>query len=184
MNDIVGIDLGTTNSLIGIMEAGFSILLADENGARLTPSVVHFPVEAEPLVGAPAARMRAIKPERTVYSIKRFMGLRGDELFDEDVAYRLVRKTNQPLRVKIDNREFSPEEISALILQKLKRDAERALGRSVSRAVITVPAYFHCEPRELAGTLRRAALCIVEISGHRDDRARNRSTQGAFGITF
>ena len=133
MNDIVGIDLGTTNSLIGIMEAGFPILLADENGARLTPSVVHFPDEGEPIVGSSAARMRAIKPEQTVYSIKRFMGLRGDELLDEDVAYRLVRKKNQPLRIKIDNREFSPEEISALILQKLKRGAERVLDRHISQ---------------------------------------------------
>src|ERR1700736_715340 len=133
MNDIVGIDLGTTNSLIGIMDAGFPILLADENGVRLTPSVVHFPDEGEPIVGSPAARMRAIKPERTIYSIKRFMGLRSEELLDEHVAYRLVRRKNQPVHVKIDNREFFPEEVSALILRKLKRDAERALDRQISR---------------------------------------------------
>src|SRR6187397_3228647 len=76
MNEIVGIDLGTTNSLIGVMEAGFPILIADKNGARLTPSVVHFPAEGEPLVGQPAARMRVLDPARTIYSIKRFMGLR------------------------------------------------------------------------------------------------------------
>lgn len=172
MNDIVGIDLGTTNSLIGIMEAGFPILLADENGVRLTPSVVHFPGEGEPLVGAPAARMRAIKPERTVYSIKRFMGLRGEERRDEDVAYRLVRKKNQPLRVKIDNREFSPKEISALILQKLKSDAERALGRSVSRAVITVPAYFNDAQRSAT---KRAG----ELAGFTVERIVNEPTAAA-----
>jgi molecular chaperone DnaK len=172
MNDIVGIDLGTTNSLIGIMEAGFPILLADENGARLTPSVVHFPEEGEPLVGPPAARMRAIKPERTVYSIKRFMGLRGGELLDEDVAYRLVRRKNQPVRVTIDNREFSPEEVSALILQKLKRDAERALGRSVFRAVITVPAYFNDAQRSAT---KRAG----ELAGFTVERIVNEPTAAA-----
>jgi molecular chaperone DnaK len=162
MNDIVGIDLGTTNSLIGIMDAGFPILLADENGARLTPSVVHFPDEGEPIVGSPAARMRAIKPERTIYSIKRFMGLRSEELLDEDVAYRLVRRKNQPVHVKIDNLEFSPEEVSALILQKLKRDAERALDRQISRAVITVPAYFNDAQRSATKRAGELAGFVVE----------------------
>ena len=83
MNDIVGIDLGTTNSLIGVMDSGFPILIADANGARLTPSVVHFPTEGEPFVGQAAARMRALKPAQTIYSIKRFIGLRGDELTRE-----------------------------------------------------------------------------------------------------
>ncbi len=172
MDSIVGIDLGTTNSLIGIMDAGFPILLADENGARLTPSVVHFPDEGEPIVGSPAARMRAIKPERTVYSIKRFMGLRGEELLDEDVPYRLVRRKNQSLRVKIDNREFSPEEISALILQKLKRDAERALDRHVSRTVITVPAYFNDAQRSAT---KRAG----ELAGLTVERVVNEPTAAA-----
>ncbi|MEY2480953.1 MAG: molecular chaperone DnaK [Verrucomicrobiota bacterium] len=172
MNDIVGIDLGTTNSLIGIMDAGFPILLADKNGARLTPSVVYFPEEGEPLVGAPAARMRALKPDRTVSSIKRLMGLRSDELLDEGLAYHLSRKKNQPLRVKIDNREFSPEEISALILQKLKRDAERALDRSVSRAVITVPAYFN-------DAQRNATKRAGELAGFTVERIVNEPTAAA-----
>src|SRR5436190_696846 len=103
MNEIVGIDLGTTNSLIGVMDAGFPILLADKNGARLTPSVVHLPSDNLPFVGQPAARMRALKPAETVYSIKRFMGLRGDELRekDADVSYALERKTGKAVRVVI-----------------------------------------------------------------------------------
>ena len=101
MNSIVGIDLGTTNSLIGVMDAGFPILIADKNGARLTPSVVHFPADGPPLVGEPAARMRALKPAQTVYSIKRFMGLRGDDLRDKDadVSYTLQRTPGKPVRV-------------------------------------------------------------------------------------
>src|SRR5437764_5730795 len=142
MNEIVGIDLGTTNSLIGVMDAGFPILLADKNGARLTPSVVHFSNNDEPLVGQPAARMRALKPAETVYSIKRFMGLRGDELRekDVDVSYSLERKAGKAVRVVINDRTYSPEELSALILAKLKSDAEAALGHEAARAVITVPA--------------------------------------------
>src|SRR5687768_7167027 len=102
MDLIVGIDLGTTNSLIGVMEAGFPILIADKNGARLTPSVVHFSTEGKPLVGQPAVRMRALKPAETVYSIKRFMGLRGDELRegDVDVSYPLERTGGQAVRVR------------------------------------------------------------------------------------
>src|ERR1041384_5736328 len=101
MEQIVGIDLGTTNSLIGVMDAGFPILRADKNGARLTPSVVHFPDDGSPLVGQPAARMRVLEPEQTIYSIKRFMGLRGDELSDNDadVSYQLERKSGKPIRV-------------------------------------------------------------------------------------
>src|SRR5438270_3000259 len=130
MNEIVGIDLGTTNSLIGVMDAGFPILLADKEGVRLTPSVVHFPAEGPPLVGRPAVRMRVLNPERTVYSIKRFMGVRGDELRekDADVSYQLERKTGKTVRVVTTERSYSAEEISALILGKLKRDAEAALG--------------------------------------------------------
>src|ERR1043166_7272527 len=131
MNEIVGIDLGTTNSLIGVMDAGFPILIADKNGERLVPSVVHFPKEGEPIVGREATRMRALDPKRTISSIKRVMGLRGPELraAKAEVEYSLG--------------EHTPEEISALILKKLKQNAERALGREVSRAVITVPAYFN-----------------------------------------
>src|SRR5215210_3455191 len=101
MSDIVGIDLGTTNSLIGIMEAGFPILLADEDGHRLTPSVVHFRAGQEPLVGRAAARMRALDPANTVASIKRFMGVRADELSaaEMETIFELRRERGQPLRV-------------------------------------------------------------------------------------
>jgi molecular chaperone DnaK len=174
MNEIVGIDLGTTNSLIGVMDAGFPILIADKNGARLTPSAIHFPAEGEPLVGQPAMRMRAFKPAQTIYSIKRFMGLRGDELRDKDgdVSYALERKSGKPVRIKANEREYSPEEISALILGKLKADAEAALGHPVSRAVITVPAYFNDAQR---GATKRGG----ELAGFTVERIVNEPTAAA-----
>ena len=148
MSDIVGIDLGTTNSLIGIMEAGFPILLADANGERLVPSVVHFPREGDPGVGRAAQRMRALDPQRTVASIKRLMG----------TSTRL--------------QDRSPEEISALILRKLKANAEAALGRQVSRAVITVPAYFNDAQRQAT---KRAG----ELAGFAVERIVNEPTAAA-----
>src|SRR3954468_1712517 len=152
MNDIVGIDLGTTNSLIGVMEAGFPLLIADENGARLTPSIVHFPETAEPLVGAAAKRMLTIAPARTVTSIKRLMGTAE--------------------RLRFGDREFSPEQISAFILKKLKGDAERALERSVARAVITVPAYFN-------DAQRNATKRAGELAGFTVERIVNEPTAAA-----
>src|SRR4051812_4153491 len=160
MSDIVGIDLGTTNSLIGVMEAGFPILLADKDGERLTPSVVYLPDNEEPLVGRPAARMRALKPASTIYSIKRFIGLRSEDVGpnDVEVSYRIRRGRGEPVRVEVGDKLLLPEEISALVLRKLKSDAESALGRPVNRAVISVPAYFNDSQRsatrkagELAG---------------------------------
>jgi molecular chaperone DnaK len=174
MNSIVGIDLGTTNSLVGVMDAGFPILIADKNGGRLTPSVVHFPAEGLPLVGQPATRMRALAPAQTIYSIKRFMGLRGDELRDKDadVSYQLQRTPGKPVRVTANGQEHSPEEISALILGKLKADAEAALGHPVSRAVITVPAYFNDAQR---GATKRAG----ELAGFAVERIVNEPTAAA-----
>ena len=164
MSDIVGIDLGTTNSLIGIMDAGFPILLADANGERLTPSVVHFRAGDAPLVGRSATRMRVIRPADTVYSVKRFIGVRGDELREDDAAvgYQLVRERGQPVRVAAGGAEHSPEEVSALILRKLKADAETALGRVVSRAVITVPAYFNDAQRSATKRAGELAGFVVE----------------------
>jgi molecular chaperone DnaK len=163
-DDIVGIDLGTTNSLIGVMEAGFPILLADANGARLTPSVVHFPEAGDPLVGAAASRMRALQPRTTVYSVKRLIGLRGDDILPEELPtdYEIVRGTGRPLRVRVRDREYASEEISALILRKLKRDAEAALERLVARAVITVPAYFNDAQRNATKTAGESAGFTVE----------------------
>ncbi|MEY2496933.1 MAG: molecular chaperone DnaK [Verrucomicrobiota bacterium] len=174
MDPIVGIDLGTTNSLIGVMEAGFPILIADANGARLTPSVVSFQKDDVPLVGQAAARMRALKPAETIYSIKRFIGLRGDELRegDADVSYALERRRGQPVGVIADNETHSPEEISALILEKLKRDAETALGHTASRAVITVPAYFN-------DAQRNATKQAGELAGFTVERIVNEPTAAA-----
>ena len=164
MNDIVGIDLGTTNSLIGVMEAGFPILLADANGERLTPSVVYFPESGEPLVGRAASRMRALQPEATVYSAKRLIGLRGEDLAREElpVGFKVVRQRGRSLQIEVRARRFTPEEISAFILQKLKRDAEAALERPVARAVITVPAYFNDAQRNATRGAGEAAGFSVE----------------------
>lgn len=175
MQDIVGIDLGTTNSLIGVMDAGFPILLAARDGQRLTPSVVFFPEnDGRPLVGEAARRMRTLKPADTIYSVKRFMGLRGEELKEDDLnfSYSLTRRSGQFVRVKAAGREYAPEEISALILQKLKSDAEAALGRAVSRAVITVPAYFN-------DAQRNATKRAGELAGFTVERIVNEPTAAA-----
>ncbi|MEZ0296662.1 MAG: Hsp70 family protein, partial [Candidatus Methylacidiphilales bacterium] len=164
---IVGIDLGTTNSLIGAMDSGFPILLADAEGRRLTPSVVHFPAPGEaPLVGAPAKRVRGIKSRDTISSIKRFMGRRGTEITDEDsiVTYNVKGSGNEPVSVEVHGQTYSPEAISALILGKLKQDAEMRLEQPISRAVITVPAYFNDTQRNAtkqAGLL--AGLTVERI---------------------
>src|ERR1043166_1898546 len=174
MEQIVGIDLGTTNSLMCGMDAGFPILLADKNGARLTPSVVHFSDDGSRLVGQPAARMRVLEPAQTIYSIKRFMGLRGDELSDSDadVSYPLERKPGKAIRVVTRQRPYVPEEISALILEKLKGDAEAALGHNVTRAVITVPAYFN-------DAQRNATKRAGELAGFTVERIVNEPTAAA-----
>ena len=171
MSLIVGIDLGTTNSLIGAMEAGFPILLADEEGERLMPSVVHFPAEGAPLVGFPALRRRALDPENTVLSIKRFMGQRAGEQGDA-APYRLVGRRGEPIRAMLRGKEYTPEEISALILGELRGRAERVLDQPVTRAVITVPAYFNDAQR--AATKRAG-----EIAGLTVERIVNEPTAAA-----
>jgi len=168
---IVGIDLGTTNSLIGVMEAGFPILLANPDGSRLTPSVVHFPAEGDPLIGATAGRTRALDPENTVYSIKRFMGRRAGEE-PSDVSYQLTGRTGSPVRVSIRGREYSPEEISALILARLKQQAEIVMETAVDRAVITVPAYFN-------DAQRAATKAAGELAGLTVERIINEPTAAA-----
>ena len=157
---IVGIDLGTTNSLIGVYDAGFVTLIADSGGQRLTPSVVHYPKEGEPLVGGPAARLRVLEPERTLFSVKRFMGRRGGE---EAVAmpYRVVGEAGTPVRLVAGDQVLSPEQVAAEILRKLKADAERALGTAVEQAVITVPAYFNDAQR--SATKRAGELAGFEV---------------------
>jgi molecular chaperone DnaK len=160
MSKIVGIDLGTTNSLVGVMDAGFPVLIADAEGRRLTPSIVHFPgPEQAPLVGAAAKRVRGLKPRETVSSIKRFMGRRGSELSQEEmiVSYPVAGQGSEPVRVELPGRAWSPEEISAEVLKKLKADVERSLGEPVTRAVITVPAYFNDAQRNATKEAGRIA---------------------------
>ncbi len=146
------------------MDAGFPVLIADAEGRRLTPSVVHFPGEGEPLVGVAARRVRGAKPRETVSSIKRFMGRRGSELSQEEmvVTYPVAGKGGEPVRVELAGRAWSPEEISAEILKKLKADVERSLGEPVTRAVITVPAYFNDAQRNATKDAGRLAGFEVE----------------------
>jgi molecular chaperone DnaK len=157
---IVGIDLGTTNSLIGVYDAGFVTLIADSGGQRLTPSVVHYPKEGEPLVGGPAVRLRVLEPERTLFSVKRFMGRRGGEEA-LSMPYRVVGETGAPVRLVAGGQVLSPEQVAAEILRKLKADAERALGTAVEKAVITVPAYFNDAQR--SATKRAGELAGFEV---------------------
>jgi molecular chaperone DnaK len=147
---IIGIDLGTTNSVVAIMEGGEPKVIINEEGSRLTPSVVAFTKEGEVLVGQVAKRQAIINPENTIYSIKRFMGRRWDEVQDElkRVPYKVTRGPNDTLRVGVRDKEYTPQQISAFILQKLKKAAENYLGESVSEAVITVPAYFNDSQRQ------------------------------------
>jgi molecular chaperone DnaK len=147
---IIGIDLGTTNSVVAIMEGGEPKVIINEEGSRLTPSVVAFTKEGEVLVGQVAKRQAIINPENTIYSIKRFMGRRWDEVQDEikRVPYKVVRGPNDTVRVVVREKEYTPQQISAFILQKLKKAAENYLGETVTEAVITVPAYFNDSQRQ------------------------------------
>ena len=153
MGKIIGIDLGTTNSCVAVMEGGEPVVIPNQEGGRVTPSVVAFTKSGERLVGLTAKRQAITNPENTVYSIKRFMGRKYDEVLDEinEVPYKVVKGPNGDARVKIGDKEYSPPEISAMILQKMKQTAEDYLGEKVTDAVITVPAYFNDrQPRMLA----------------------------------
>jgi molecular chaperone DnaK len=167
MSRIVGIDLGTTNSLVATVDSGIPLVIADEQGRRLTPSVVHWPgPDAEPVVGHPANRVRVVRPRETVYSVKRFMGRRGREIPKEEmlVTYPVSGQGTGPVTFDIHGRSWTPEEVSAEILKKLKADAERFLGESVSRAVITVPAYFNDAQRHATkGAGELAGLTVERI---------------------
>src|ERR671913_337132 len=150
MSKIIGIDLGTTNSVVAVMEGGEPIVITNPEGSRITPSVVGFTKSGERLVGQVAKRQAVTNPENTVFSIKRFMGRKFDEVNEEMkmVPYQVVRASNGDVRVNAGGKEYSPPEISAMILQKLKQAAEEYLGSSVSKAVITVPAYFNDAQRQ------------------------------------
>jgi len=150
MSKIIGIDLGTTNSVVAVMEGGEPVVITNPEGGRLTPSVVAFTKTGERLVGQVAKRQAVTNPENTVFSIKRFMGRRFDEVSEEMkmVPYRVIRASNGDVRVEANGKEYSPPEISAMVLQKLKQAAEEYLGQPVTRAVITVPAYFNDAQRQ------------------------------------
>src|SRR5450755_4660190 len=147
---IIGIDLGTTNSVVAVMEGGEPVVITNPEGGRLTPSVVAFTKAGERLVGQVAKRQAVTNPENTVFSIKRFMGRKFDEVNEEMkmVPYQVVRASNGDARVEALGKEYSPPEISAMILQKLKQAAEEYLGQPISKAVITVPAYFNDAQRQ------------------------------------
>jgi len=150
MGKTIGIDLGTTNSCMAVLDGGEPTVVENAEGARTTPSVVAFTDSGERLVGAPAKRQAVTNPENTVFSIKRFMGRKEAEVKEEEtiVPYEVVRGPNGDARVKAGGKEYSPPEISAMILQKLKADAEAYLGDTVDSAVITVPAYFNDDQRQ------------------------------------
>jgi molecular chaperone DnaK len=158
MGKIIGIDLGTTNSVVAVMEGGEPVVITNREGNRLTPSVVAFTKDGERLVGQIARRQAVTNPEKTVYSIKRFMGRRYAEVKEEItmVPYKVVAKNNDAW-VRIDDKEYAPPEISALILQKLKEAAEDYLGEKVTEAVVTVPAYFNDSQRQATKDAGRIA---------------------------
>ncbi|MCK4415343.1 MAG: Hsp70 family protein, partial [Candidatus Eisenbacteria sp.] len=143
MGKIIGIDLGTTNSCVAVMEGGKPTVIQNAEGNRTTPSVVAFRPDGERLVGQPARRQAVTNPKNTVYSIKRFMGRKIDEVGTEisEVPYEVVAGPNNVASVQIEGKRYSPPEISAMILRKMRETAEAHLGEKVEAAVITVPAY-------------------------------------------
>jgi molecular chaperone DnaK len=150
MAKTIGIDLGTTNSCMAVLEGGEPTVIPNAEGGRTTPSVVAFTKDGQRLVGAPARRQQVTNPTNTIFSIKRFMGRKFDEVTEEMtiVPYEVVKGPNDDVRVKAEGKDYAPPEISAMILQKLKQDAESYLGENVTDAVITVPAYFNNAQRE------------------------------------
>ncbi len=155
MSKIIGIDLGTTNSVVAVMEGDQPTVIQSAEGSRITPSVVAFSKTGERLVGQVAKRQAVTNPENTIFSIKRFMGRRFDEVNEEMkmVPYRVERAGNGDVRVKVQEQDLAPPQLSAMILQKLKQAAEDHLGQPVTQAVITVPAYFNDAQRQATKTV-------------------------------
>ncbi len=175
VSKIVGIDLGTTNSLVAVVDSGIPLVIADADGQRLTPSVVHFPgPAAEPVVGHKANRVRVLKPAETVYSVKRFIGRRGTEIAKEEmlVTYPVQAGASGSVTIEAHGRPYTPEDISAEVLKKLRRDAEAFLGEEITRAVITVPAYFN-------DAQRNATKKAGELAGFTVERIVNEPTAAA-----
>ncbi|MRI64391.1 molecular chaperone DnaK [Ornithobacterium rhinotracheale] len=174
MSKIIGIDLGTTNSCVAVMEGSDPTVIPNAEGKRTTPSVVAFTENGEIKVGDPAKRQAVTNPHKTIFSIKRFIGDKYSEIQNEvkRVPYEVVKGANDAPKVKIDDREYTPQEISAMILQKMKKTAEDYLGQEVTRAVITVPAYFNDEQRQ-------ATKDAGEIAGLKVERIINEPTAAA-----
>jgi len=174
MSKIIGIDLGTTNSVVAIMEGGQPKVLVNDSGSRLTPSVVAFTDKGERLVGQRAKNQQVTNPQRTIFSIKRFMGRRHSEVATEEkmVPYKIVGGPDELVRVSVDGKEYAPPEISAMVLRDLKATAERYLGEKVERAVITVPAYFN-------DSQRQATKEAGQIAGLKVERIINEPTAAA-----
>src|SRR3954454_1955139 len=174
MAKIIGIDLGTTNSVVAVMEGNEPKVIVNAEGSRITPSVVGFARNGERLVGQVAKRQAVTNPENTIFSIKRFMGRKFEEVNEEMkmVPYKVTRASNGDVRVEVDGKLYSPPELSAMILQKLKQAAEDYLGEKVDRAVITVPAYFN-------DSQRQATKDAGEIAGLRVERLVNEPTAAA-----
>ncbi|MGA8810273.1 MAG: molecular chaperone DnaK, partial [Thermoanaerobaculia bacterium] len=174
MSKIIGIDLGTTNSVVAVMEGNEPKVIVNAEGSRITPSVVGFARNGERLVGQVAKRQAVTNPENTIFSIKRFMGRKFEEVNEEMkmVPYKVSRASNGDVRVEVDGKLYSPPELSAMILQKLKQAAEDYLGEKVDRAVITVPAYFN-------DSQRQATKDAGEIAGLKVERLVNEPTAAA-----
>jgi molecular chaperone DnaK len=173
MSKIIGIDLGTTNSVVSVMQGGEPVVIPNQEGGRTTPSVVAVTKTGERLVGQVAKRQAVTNPENTVYSIKRFMGHRFDEVTDETkrVPYRVTKGPHDDARVDIFGKAYTPPELSAMILQKLKTAAEDFLGEKVTKAVITVPAYFN-------DSQRQATKQAGEVAGRCRACLRSRQKEG------
>ncbi|MEY3435660.1 MAG: hypothetical protein RL335_116, partial [Bacteroidota bacterium] len=150
MGKIIGIDLGTTNSCVAVMEGNEPVVIANDEGRRTTPSVVAFLKNGERKVGDPAKRQAITNPINTITSVKRFMGRRHDEVSEEmqHWSYKVQKGDNNTVRIDIDGRLYTPQEISAMVLQKMKKIAEDYLGQEVTEAVVTVPAYFNDAQRQ------------------------------------
>ena len=174
MSKIIGIDLGTTNSCVAVMEGSEPVVIPNEEGRRTTPSVVAFMDNGERKIGDPAKRQAITNPTKTISSIKRFMGNRHSEITRElnMITYKVVRGDNDTARVQIGDRQYTPQELSAMVLQKLKKVAEDYLGQEVHEAVITVPAYFN-------DSQRQATKEAGEIAGLKVRRIINEPTAAA-----
>src|SRR5690554_479112 len=174
MGKIIGIDLGTTNSCVSVMEGNEPVVIPNSEGKRTTPSMVAFVENGERKIGDPAKRQAITNPAKTINSIKRFMGETYDSVKTEisKIPYKITKGDNNTPRVQIDDRQFSPQEISAMILQKMKKTAEDYLGQEVTEAVVTVPAYFN-------DAQRQATKEAGEISGLTVKRIINEPTAAA-----